>query len=164
MDSDKTQDEFISQLYHDMFDFLSMYAMCRLIDPSSAEEAIQDTFLTAWVKKDDLASSPNPRGWLVNTLKKTIYNRNRSRARWNKRLVPFLAIDENAAASTNDADFNLMYRDLLGSEDFKLLKKIILEKYPLSEAAEELNISVEACKKRVQRAKKKLREILDKLK
>ena len=57
-----------------------------------------------------------------------------------------------------------MYRDLLGSEDFKLLKKIILEKYPLSEAAEELNISVEACKKRVQRAKKKLREILDKLK
>jgi len=71
MDSDKTQDEFISQLYHDMFDFLSMYAMCRLIDPSSAEEAIQDTFLTAWVKKDDLASSPNPRGWLVNTLKKT---------------------------------------------------------------------------------------------
>ena len=37
-----------------------------------------------------------------------------------------------------------------------MLVKIVLQNYTMLEAAQELGISVEACKKRVQRAKKKL--------
>ena len=39
---------------------------------------------------------------------------------------------------------------------------IVIRKYSMLEAAEELGISVEACKKRVQRAKKKLQKIIEK--
>lgn len=44
--------------------------------------------------------------------------------------------------------------DLVNDEDYKLLKEIVLERYTIRETAQELGISVEACKKRVQRAKK----------
>lgn len=59
-------------------------------------------------------------------------------------------------------DIDFMYSDLTNSEDYKLLKKIALDKYSMLEAAKEMGISVEACKKRVQRAKKKLKKVLKK--
>ena len=46
------------------------------------------------------------------------------------------------------------------AEDFRLLKRIVLERYSYLEAAEELGISLEACRKRVQRIKQRLREKL----
>ena len=161
MNLDRTQDEFIEQLYRKMYYSLLNYAANKLEDRSLAEEAVQDVFKIAWAKIEDLISSPNPKGWLYKTLKKTLLNMNRSRARWNSLLVSFQAFDESAVSiSTGDMDFEMTYRDLIGSENFELLKKIVLDKYSIAEAAEELNISVEACKKRVQRAKKKLRDTL----
>ena len=44
----------------------------------------------------------------------------------------------------------------------QLLINIVIRKYSMLEAAEELGISVEACKKRVQRAKKRLQKIIEK--
>ena len=41
-------------------------------------------------------------------------------------------------------------------------KRILEDLLAMLEAAEELGISVEACKKRVQRAKKKLQKIIEK--
>ena len=46
-------------------------------------------------------------------------------------------------------------------EEFDLIRKVVLEKYSLLEAAEELGISIEACKKRLQRAKNKLKKKLE---
>lgn len=161
MGLDKTQTEFIEQLYHEMCHSLSTYAISTLNNRSLVEEAVQDTFMIASAKIDDMTSSSNPKGWLVKTLKNVIRNMNRNRARLNNHMVSFLAFDESAAsASTDDAGSSMIYMDLIGSEDFELLKRIVLDKYSMIEAAEELNISVEACKKRVQRAKKKLQDTL----
>ena len=46
--------------------------------------------------------------------------------------------------------------------NFQLLVNIVVRRYTMLEAAEELGITVEACKKRVQRAKKKLQKIIEK--
>ena len=62
--------------------------------------------------------------------------------------------------SWEDANVDLLYGDLLPEEDFRLLKRIVLERYSYLEAAEELGISLEACRKRVQRIKQRLREKL----
>ena len=62
--------------------------------------------------------------------------------------------------SREDANVDLLYGDLLPEEDFRLLKRIVLERYSYLEAAEELGISLEACRKRVQRIKQRLREKL----
>ena len=44
----------------------------------------------------------------------------------------------------------------------KALAEEVVRRYTMLEAAEELGITVEACKKRVQRAKKKLQKIIEK--
>ena len=56
---------------------------------------------------------------------------------------------------------DLRYGGLLSEEDFRLLKCIALDRYSYLEAAEEFHISVEACRKRLQRIKQKMRKKLD---
>lgn len=150
----------IKTLYLEMYFLLFAYARNMLSDRSLAEEAVQDTFRIACAKADKLLFSPNPKGWLLNTLKNVIKNKIRSQMY----LRNILELDENVIPGNSDVlDIDFMYSDLTHSEDYKLLKKIALDKYSMLEAAKEIGISVEACKKRVQRAKKKLKKSFKKM-
>ncbi len=82
-----TQRQAIEKLYMDMYYSLSAYAQSALNDRSLAEEAVQDTFRIACAKADKFLSSPNPKGWLLNTLKYVIKNSIRSRAVLNRIVV-----------------------------------------------------------------------------
>ena len=149
----------IEKYYQEMFYPLSAYAKSALSDGSLSEEAVQDTFRIACAKADEFLSSPNPKGWLLNTLKNVIHNTVRSRAYLNSIVVSSLDVDETIVSGDEDApNLDFMYSDLTDNEDYKLLKRVALDKYSMLEAARELGISVEACKKRVQRAKKKLKK------
>lgn len=153
----------IETYYVEMFYSLSAYAQSALNDRSLAEEAVQDTFRIACAKADKFLSSPNPKGWLLNTLKNVINNAIRSRAYLNRMVIAYLDTDENnIPGDIGNPSIDLIYSDLTENKDYKLLKKIALEKCSMLEAAQELGISVEACKKRVQRAKKKLKKYLEK--
>ena len=55
---------------------------------------------------------------------------------------------------------DVLFGDVSDSEDFRLLKRLALEQYTIAELAQDLGISVEACKKRVQRARKRLQKKL----
>ena len=99
---------------------------------------------------------------LVNTLKNDINNKIRRRA--HLKSIVITSLDENIIHKDDEGlDIELMYSDLVSSEDYKLLKKIVLDKYSVLEVAQEIGISAEACKKRVQRAKKRLKERLLKM-
>ena len=162
MNTESDNNMFVEQLYIEMFPQLLVYANNALNDYSLAEEAVQDTFKVACVKIEDFISSDNPRGWLTNTLKNVIRNMRRARHRLNSIMVSIIAIDETAMCATPDLENpDLLYSDFAGSRDYALLKQIAVEKYSMVEIAEELGISVEACKKRVQRAKKRLKKIIE---
>ena len=108
-------------------------------------------------------NSKNPRGWLINTLKNVIRNRQRTEARLSNALLVAMSVCEpQAKANVETAEFHAAYSDALGKDNFQLLINIVIRKYSMLEAAEELGISVEACKKRVQRAKKRLQKIIEK--
>lgn len=163
MGLDIEQEKMIEQLYREMFRPLLAYARSALNEESLAEEAVQDTFKMACAKADDFLSSPIPKGWLVNTLKNVISNMKRSRAQLNSFVVSCFSFDEDIVASTaNDVNPDLYYSGIVSDEDFALLKLIAIERYSMFEAAEEFGISVEACKKRVQRAKKKFQKNFEK--
>ena len=66
------------------------------------------------------------------------------------------------AAGTPDLiSVDVLFGDVSDSEDFQLLKRIALNRCTMLEMSEELGISVESCKKRVQRARKRLQEKID---
>jgi RNA polymerase sigma-70 factor (ECF subfamily) len=162
MGLDDNQQMFIKELYKEMYYSLSAYALSALNDRSLAEEAVQDTFRIACAKVDNFQSSSNPKGWLFNTLKYVIKNMIRSRARLNNMIISSFDFDENIDVKNSDtSNIDLLYSDIVDSPEYKLLKKIALDKYTMLETAQELEISVEACKKRVQRAKKKLKSYLE---
>ncbi|MGN1031100.1 MAG: RNA polymerase sigma factor [Butyricicoccaceae bacterium] len=160
---DTNQEEQIRRLYLEMYDLLLAYAYSVLKNYALAEEAVQDTFRIACAKADQLLASPNPQGWLKNTLKYVLLNMQHSRARLNNLMIELIQSDQwKAQGKCDEEDVDVLYSDLSQDENFQLLKEIILKQRSMLEVAQQLGISVEACKKRVQRAKKDLQTKLSK--
>lgn len=152
----------IEQLYRAHYQRLYLYAKALLQDEHLAEEAVQDTFHIACGRVEELQHSEDPAGWLMVAEKNVIRNMERSRSSLYsvmKRDIPY----ENAAlgAKSDEISVDVLYGGILPEEDFRLLKRIALDGWTYLEAAEELSISVEACRKRVQRSKEKLRKKLE---
>ena len=147
----------IEKLYLEMYDMMICYARCSFKEESLAEEAVQNTFQIACQKPDQLCESVNPKGWLVNTLKFTIRNMKRSREH-TQMLLSLVEQDESVTYSEDRLPLHLMYEDLSDTEDFKLLVEMAIDGRSHLEMATARGISVDACKKRVQRAKEALKK------
>jgi len=155
------QNERIEQLFREMFDILYVYAKNALKEHSLAEDATQETFCIACAKSDECLQSDSPKGWLMNTLKNVVRNTKRQRAKLNMLTVISLNSEESELLATHDEiDIDVLYDDEAKREDFQILKLIAIEKYSMKDAADEFGISIEACKKRVQRIKKHLQKKL----
>lgn len=153
------QSKMIEQLYLEMYDLLIAYVRSSLENESLAEEAVQETFRIACLKPEDLLSSPNPKGWLINTLKNTIRNMKRSRASANKLLAEYTATYGNASTFSEDKlSLDVTYENVAHLEEFKLIKEMAVDGRSHLEMAQSRGISVDACKKRVQRAKEFLKK------
>ena len=147
----------IEEFYLEMYDRLFIYARSALDNESLAEEAIQETFRIVCMKPEDLLSSPNPKGWIVNTLKYTIQNMKRSRDKANVLLTQYLAANSSVAFSEDRISQEVTYENVARSEEFSLIKEMAVDGRSHLEMAQSRGISVAACKKRVQRAKEFLR-------
>ena len=147
----------IEAFYLQMYDQLFLYAQNALKNESLAEEAIQETFRIVCTKPEDLLSSPNPKGWIINTLKYTMQNMRRNRDRTNALLNQYLATYTSDAFSENRIPLEVTYENVAHSEEFRLIKEMAVEGKSHLEMAQSRGISVAACKKRVQRAKEFLR-------
>lgn len=161
----------VENLYREMRGKLLAYAYSVLKDNGQAEEAVQDTFRIACGKMDDFLGSDNPRGWLMLALKNVLRNMKKERAKLSMLVVISTSLDEGALTqgTGNRADrvenhlVDTFYSGLIPEEDYRLLKCVAVEKYTMLEAAEEFGLNVEQCKKRVQRAKVKLKKELEKI-
>lgn len=155
------QENEIRKLYLEMYGLLMGYARSILQDYALAEEAVQETFRIACSKPDNLLTSENPKGWLINTLKNVLRNTRRSKAKTNTLLAALLQSDQwKVDGSYDEIGVDVLYSNVSEDKDFQLIKKIVLEQRTMLEAANELGITVEACTKRFQRAKKSLRKKL----
>lgn len=157
------QSKLIEQLYLEMHDMLISYALSSLAEESLAEEAVQETFNIACQKPEELCDSPNPRGWVVKTLKFTIQNMKRSRKTAKQLLSNYLATQIMETSFSEDkVSLEIMYENVAELEEFKLIKEMAVDGRSHMEMAEARGISVSACKKRVQRAKELLQKKIGK--
>lgn len=146
----------ISRLYKEMYQSLYSYAYSNLRDRELSEELVQETFRIACDKPSELLSSVNPHGWLMNVLKNVMRNDRRKRATLAKYIAQAEAAEiDRIGEPDRGGNINLLYSGVVSEADFRLLKRIAVDRYTVLEAAEELGIGVETCKKRVQRAREK---------
>jgi len=154
---DTEQRELIERLFLEMYEKLLMYARYALPESSLAEEAVQETFQIACQKPESLQESPNPQGWLVNTLKNTIRNIKHNRANAERILAQYLHVPDDRTYSEDELNLGVLYEDIVDTEEFKMLKEYAIDGRSHLEMATARGITINACKKRLQRAKEKLR-------
>ena len=159
------QELFFESFYRKHFEELTIYAFYYTRDWTMARYAAQDAFHVAVDKIDTFSSSPNPMGWMKKTVEYTAKNMMRAKKRQLQWLVSLEDLWDGPGAydhyEVEDEQVNQCER-ILSPEEFRLLKRIALDKIPYVEVAEELGISMWACRKRVQRIEEKLRDKLDK--
>lgn len=155
--------EKLAQLFEDFYLDMLSYAKSSLRSQSLAEEAVQEAFRIACQKPEALFTSENPKGWLLNTLKYVIRNLQRRMAR-DSRLVAAAMAEKSIpkAADVESLDLTLLYGDLSRTEEFRLIKEFSVDGKSVLELAEDRGISLDACKKRMQRARQKLKEKITK--
>lgn len=155
-------DDDFNKIYNQYFRQLYIYALEILRNPSLAEEIVQETYLIAWIKYDKLKCSPNPGGWLMNTLKYTIRNMLRQTKEF---AVPHLPLDEAIfIADEHDIISDKLFEieldkacaKILSKTDYLILHKVALEGYTCVEVATMMGKKVSTCQKRYQRILKRL--------
>ena len=161
MRKDSEKYKIVEDLYEEMHARLYLDAVSSIGDARLAEEAVQDTFRIACMKADDLIESGCRQGWMTNTLKNVIRNIRKCRTKLDRTLAAAMAeYDAAAAPSCDSVEFEIFCTGVVGKEDFEMLKRVAVEKLTLLEVANEFGIPVDTCKKRVQRAKTKLKEAI----
>lgn len=158
------QDVFLERLFREHFNELELYAYRYLKTKNDAQIAVQDAFHTACTKIDDVMSSPNPIGWMKLTIKNIARNMLKTK---NRQMRLFVSLEE-FAGNLSEASLNVddtpdivdCCLKAVTKEEFTLFRRIALEGITYVEAAEELGISMWACRKRVQRTTEKLRKAL----
>lgn len=149
----------IEALYLRMYDQLFEYARSSLMDDPMAEEAVQETFRIACQKPDALCGSASPEGWLFVTLKNVIANMIKCRKTAERILRDYFELRMTQITQIDEREgIRLLFDELAQQEDFKLLKEMVVDGRTQLEMAQSRGISLEACRKRVQRAKETLRQ------
>ncbi len=152
--------EWFSTLFRAHYHSLCRMASLLLHQQSTAEELVEETFLTLWYKREHLREHPNIEGWLFVTLRHRICSEVRL-AKYQKE-TPLLfetgIPEENMAFEDSLSD--LLPAGLTPSERQSLIL-YFEQQLSYEDMAEILGISVVACRTRLCRAKAHCKRLIE---
>lgn len=153
----QNENGFIESLYLREYGRLLRAAYHLTEDKASAENLVHETFILAILRREELASHPEPGAWLARTLRNLLRNEQRAASRGE---VP---LEEAAEVSAGAPPLPL--EDALpaglGAEERALLIWRFEERLSSGEIAGRLGISEAACRKRISRALARCKRLLD---
>jgi len=152
------ENEFLKELIIGMSTDLLRIANSKLRSRDDSKDALQETFLAAYNNIDKLKRSNNPKGWLVNTLKFKVMHMQRAKFRYIKLLEKLELENETNEMIFMDNYYNPDLYTIITKDDYNILRLTYEEGYTVQEVADKLGINYEACKKRIQAARYKLKE------
>jgi RNA polymerase sigma-70 factor (ECF subfamily) len=161
---DVAKDKFLVELFERMNGELFSIAYQRIQDSHRAEELVQDVFLRASEKIDEVMQSPNPRGWLYYALEFFLKHEFRSRLNIQKAFVEQSEfaedLEDSASNSAEDEALKMLeHSSMFTDNEWHLLKRAYIEGYTIAEIAEELGIEYDACAKRLHKARDKAKKL-----
>lgn len=154
-----SDDAFLRELFLQNHSDMLRFAAAALSSEDLAQDVVQDTFLVAQLRIDRLRTSKAPRAWLFATLKNII-----GRV-YKHQKVLYRLLDpgpDRDAAQEPTVPVALEYRGLIDQGELDLLIWVYCEGCSYQQAADRLQISLSACKKRIQRARAHLAEAYQK--
>ncbi|MCA9566517.1 MAG: sigma-70 family RNA polymerase sigma factor [Myxococcales bacterium] len=146
----------------------SVYAVCLAIlgDPDEATEQAQRTFVTAWRAQGSLRDTDRPGPWLRQIARNHALKALRSDGRrdgYHRQAPPPAAPPDPEAEAARAEDLRLLRVALaaLDEVDREVLALTYMDDLPAPEVAERIGASPAAVRKRLQRARERLRDELD---
>jgi RNA polymerase sigma-70 factor (ECF subfamily) len=143
------------------------YLARRSATPEQAADAFSDVFLVAWRRLDDVPAAPREaRLWLYGVARHTLANARRALRRRDQlvaRLAATLPRSAFVAPAVEPAGPGQLRAALaqLSPDDAELLRLVAWEGLGPSEAAAVLDLSPDAARSRLHRARARLRTLLD---
>lgn len=154
----RDEERLIERLYRSMLPTLLAYGRGARYDPSLVQDAVQETFRVVCEHIDVIAEHESPEGWVMTAFKYILRRAGQNRER-DAAIVERLTRSQGGEGGrTDDSDPDTLYGDLVNNEDYKLIRRLAERGCTTSELAKELGISVSACEKRIQRARKRLQK------
>ena len=149
-------------IYKKYYNQLVAHAYRYLHDWPLSNEAAQEAFLVTWRRFDTFQASENKIGWLKVTTKNIALNMVTKMIREKQLFISICEASDNVATNSMEIPLSvdLMFQNIITDEEIYLLKRIVLDKATYLDLSKELNISVWACQKRMQRLLKKLQSFL----
>ena len=144
-----------NELFIEMFPKLTTTAYLKVRNHETAEDLAQDTLLVVYNNLEKVLAMENYKQWIYKVLQNKIKHEFRAKARFIS-MVSKLEREFQAAAPVDDKGWEEILEGL-SRDNYELLYLIYVDGYNNLEVAEKLNISHDACRKRVQRAKEELR-------
>ena len=159
---DSREREYLHGLYTAHSPALRFYLRRLGYRGDAAEDWVQETFLIAIRRIDVLRASADPGAYLLGILRNVIGYHLRS-MKYAEGIVERLRAGsgEDEEGRRDELEPETLYRGLVSDEELKLLLAFYLLGRSQKELAEELGIELNACKKRIQRAKEHLRAALE---
>lgn len=154
----QSKQEVIAQYYSQHAKSMFVVAMRALGDRPSAEVAVQETFIVAMERYDKFTESPNPDGWLYNTLRNMIRRQQYEHKMIISMLSPYEGQNEGVHNDVHSP--YLLYQGTVDDQDLKLLIDFYCHKLEMNIIAESLGITPNAARVRLHRAKKRFLEAI----
>ncbi len=140
-----------------------LYRICFLIlkNEQDVGDVIQETFIQYMKKHPDFESEEKKKAWLI----KVSQNKCKDFLRFHKRhsYVPLDEVEDILMGTSDVEASDKVQLEEIWELEYKLKSVVILyyiEGYSIKETAQMLAISESACKKRLERARNKLKEML----
>ncbi len=119
-------------LYRQCYPSLYRYALWALRDHHQAEEAVQETFLSALPKAAEVTALDRPEGWLMQTVKHKVLHLRREQDRRRARMLPLkekLPAPDRLGQWEESEDAALLWQQAtqrLSPQDAELLRLVAL--------------------------------------
>jgi RNA polymerase sigma factor (sigma-70 family) len=160
MDDDAARDERFRRVYADHFDAILGYALRRASAEDAADVAA-DTFLVAWRRLADVPEPPATRLWLYGVARRCLANQRRGARRRNDLSTALRAdllslVPDHSAATVARLDASAGI-DRLPRGERELVRLAAWEGLEPREIAEVLGLSAVVVRKRLSRARARLR-------
>ena len=162
MDSDAAR---FRELYELFCDAVASYARARA-DPDMAKDAIAQTFLVAWRRRDEFFAARHPLGWLLGVTRRTLAGERRAAARQHglrDRLGAVAPVPLDPAAVVTERDVISAAFSRLRDSDREVLALIAWDDLAPDEAAGVLGCSRATFAVKLHRARCRLRVELGQL-
>ena len=161
----KTKQEIFDTLISENLGMLRAAAFRILGDQNEVDDAVQEALITAWNKYSRFRSGAKLSSWLYRITVNKCCDRLRKRKREAEKLKNFAAFAENASDSEKNDQCQILLETVadLSEPHRETILTGILGGFSSAEAAAMLGCSVNALHQRIFRAKKVLKEELEKI-